>query len=102
VRVVKRDEFDPFIDILIEYIKSGGEHILSHDTLYLCDIVEKSRTDIKRVCHEICALVTNRMKTANGLDRHKQGACFMVAVMDGLFIPENMDHLEKVTSTVGF
>jgi hypothetical protein len=96
----KRNEIDPFIDILIEYIKSGKGYIRNHDVLILCDVVEKSRDVIKSTHYDICALVTLHMKNVGALDRHKQGACFMVAVMDGLYIPENLDHLEIYRDTL--
>jgi len=91
---MEKDEIDPFIDMLVEYVKRGGGYIQSYDTPYLCDLVEKSRIDVKNAYHEIYALVTKRMKTDNGLDRHKQGACFMIAVVDGLYIPEDLTSLE--------
>lgn len=90
-----KDSIDPFIDMLIDYVKSGSGYIRDHDVLYLCDIVERSRFTIKKTYGEVCTLVATHMKTDGGLlDRHKQGACFMVAVMDGLCVPEDLNHLE--------
>jgi len=97
---VDRDEIDPFIDILMDYIKSVEGCVLAHDALNLCDLVEKSRLDIKGAYFGICSLVAKHMKNAVGLDRHKQGACFMIAVMDGLHISENLDHLEVYRDTL--
>jgi hypothetical protein len=67
----------------------------SKDILELCDIIERSKTFIYGEYLGICRLASCYMENRDkNLDRHKLGACMMIAFMDKLIIPPDRKKYE--------